>query len=77
MYHNSKDELNRMFAPRWMFPIYGALHLLPTLIFKPTVALKTPLRTFLRAAWGTTRSSAFLGIFVVIYQGTAVSYLIE
>ncbi|KZV64565.1 hypothetical protein PENSPDRAFT_162497 [Peniophora sp. CONT] len=53
---------------KWMFPIYGALHLLPTLIFKPKAAVKTPLRTFMRAAWGTTRSSAFLGIFVVIYQ---------
>ncbi|KAI0034353.1 hypothetical protein K488DRAFT_45628 [Vararia minispora EC-137] len=54
---------------RWMYPIYGALHLVPTLLFKPKVAMREPGRMLLRAMWGTTRSSAFLGLFVVIYQG--------
>ena len=31
-----------MMGRRWMFPIYGALHLLPTLLFKPRVAMRAP-----------------------------------
>lgn len=53
---------------RWMVPIYGALHLIPMLLFKRKVVMKDPATMLLRAALGTARSSAFLGVFVVIYQ---------
>lgn len=53
---------------RWMFPIYGALHLVPALLFKRKVFWQDPWKVIIRAALGTTRSSTFLGIFVVIYQ---------
>ncbi|KAI0312802.1 hypothetical protein OF83DRAFT_1066610 [Amylostereum chailletii] len=53
---------------RWMFPIYGALHLIPALLFKRKKFFEQPARMLLRTAWGTARSSAFLGLFVAIYQ---------
>ncbi|KAJ8517741.1 hypothetical protein ONZ45_g5091 [Pleurotus djamor] len=53
---------------KWMFPIYGALHLIPSVLFKRKEFFKKPLNMLLKAALGTTRSSAFLGVFVIIYQ---------
>ncbi|KAJ3523732.1 hypothetical protein NM688_g8677 [Phlebia brevispora] len=53
---------------KWMVPIYGALHLIPMLLFKRKVFVREPLKMLLRSLWGTARSSAFLGAFVVIYQ---------
>lgn len=53
---------------KWMLPIYGALHLIPMVLFKRNAFTENPWRMLLRAGWGTTRSSAFLGVFVVIYQ---------
>ncbi|KAH8118868.1 hypothetical protein DFH11DRAFT_704915 [Phellopilus nigrolimitatus] len=53
---------------RWMFPIYGALHLVPAVLFKRQKFWEQPWRVLARAGWGTTRSSAFLGVFVIIYQ---------
>lgn len=53
---------------RWMLPIYGALHLLPPVLFKWKSFTKDPLRVIAKALVGTGRSSAFLGVFVVIYQ---------
>ncbi|EJD01717.1 uncharacterized protein FOMMEDRAFT_142253 [Fomitiporia mediterranea MF3/22] len=53
---------------KWMFPIYGALHLVPPVLFKWRHFLENPGEVFLRAGLGTARSSAFLGVFVVIYQ---------
>ena len=53
---------------RWMLPIYGALHLIPPVLFRRKKFAQDPLRVLLRAALGTSRSSAFLGAFVVIYQ---------
>ena len=53
---------------RWMLPIYGALHLVPVVLFRRKKFAKEPLRMLLRALLGTSRSSAFLGVFVVIYQ---------
>lgn len=53
---------------RWMFPIYGALHLVPAVMFKRKTFFKKPWEMLGRAAWGTVRSSAFLGVFVAIYQ---------
>ncbi|KDQ63978.1 hypothetical protein JAAARDRAFT_27652 [Jaapia argillacea MUCL 33604] len=53
---------------KWMFPIYGALHFIPMILFKRNAFLKAPKDMLLRAGWGTTRSSAFLATFVIIYQ---------
>ncbi|KAH8081313.1 hypothetical protein BXZ70DRAFT_901280 [Cristinia sonorae] len=52
----------------WMFPIYGTLHLIPMVLFKREAMRLKPLKMFIRAFLGTTRSSAFLGIFVIIYH---------
>jgi len=53
---------------RWMFPIYGALHLVPAVMFKRKTFFQKPWEMLGRALWGTVRSSAFLGTFVAIYQ---------
>ncbi|KAJ3759818.1 hypothetical protein EV360DRAFT_93925 [Lentinula raphanica] len=53
---------------RWMLPIYGALHFVPAVLFKRSTFMQNPWKVLLRAAIGTGRSSAFLGIFVIIYQ---------
>ncbi|KAH9173334.1 hypothetical protein EDB89DRAFT_1959235 [Lactarius sanguifluus] len=45
---------------RWTLPIYGALH------FRSRAR---PLHMILRAAWGTARSTAFIAVAVVMYQG--------
>lgn len=60
------DRFLRVF--RWMLPIYGALHFIPTILFKRKQFMKDPLQMLLKASWGTCRSSAFLGTFVIIYQ---------
>ncbi|GAB1519556.1 hypothetical protein RhiTH_002624 [Rhizoctonia solani] len=52
----------------WMVPIYGALHFIPMILFKQSEFMKQPLKMLKRSAYGTARSSAFLGVFVVIYQ---------
>jgi hypothetical protein len=54
---------------RWTLPIYGALHFVPLLFFKRAAFMRAPARMALRAAWGTARSTAFLSVAVVIYQG--------
>ncbi|PCH40706.1 hypothetical protein WOLCODRAFT_24216 [Wolfiporia cocos MD-104 SS10] len=62
-------QLDRFVAVvRWMLPIYGALHLIPMLLFRRDRVLREPARMLLRAALGTARSSTFLGVFVFIYQ---------
>ena len=57
---------------RWMLPIYGALHFIPMMLFRRDKFVKDPARMLGRAAWGTARSSSFLGVFVVIYQREAL-----
>ncbi len=54
---------------RWTLPIYGALHFVPLLFFKRAAFARAPARMALRAAWGTARSTTFLSVAVVIYQG--------
>lgn len=62
-------EVDRFFAvSKWMFPVYGALHFVPAVLFKPKAFLENPQRILARALLGTMRSSAFLGVFVCIYQ---------
>ena len=53
---------------RWMFPIYGALHVVPMVLFKRKLFFRQPFGMLFRAILGTMRSSAFLGVFVIIYQ---------
>lgn len=61
--------LDRFFAVfKWMLPIYGALHFIPAVLFKRKAFMNDPGKMLVRAGLGTTRSSAFLGVFVVIYQ---------
>ena len=54
---------------RWTLPIYGALHFVPLLFFKRAALMRAPARMALRAAWGTARSTAFIAVAVVMYQG--------
>ncbi|PFH47134.1 hypothetical protein AMATHDRAFT_152910 [Amanita thiersii Skay4041] len=61
--------LDRFFAVfKWMLPIYGALHFIPPILFKSKTFVNNPRRVMIRAGLGSIRSSAFLGVFVVIYQ---------
>lgn len=50
-----------------MFPVYGALHFVPSLLFKYQAWLSQPKMMAIRAITGTTRSSSFLGVFVMVY----------
>jgi hypothetical protein len=54
---------------RWTLPIYGALHFVPLLLFKRAAFVRAPAHVVMRAAWGTARSTAFLSVAVVIFQG--------
>lgn len=61
--------LDRFFAVfKWMLPIYGALHFIPAVLFKRKAFMQDPGSMLLKATTGSIRSSAFLGVFVVIYQ---------
>jgi len=61
--------LDRFFAVfKWMLPIYGALHFIPVVLFKWKTFVQDPAKILLKATVGSMRSSAFLGVFVVIYQ---------
>ncbi|KIO32905.1 hypothetical protein M407DRAFT_241307 [Tulasnella calospora MUT 4182] len=53
---------------KWMAPMYGALHFVPILLFRRKRLMKEPFKTLMTALWGTLRSSAFLGVYVAIYQ---------
>jgi hypothetical protein len=52
-----------------MLPVYGALHLIPTLVLRRQHFVRDPIKMLARVALGVTRSCSFLGIYVVIYQG--------
>ncbi|KAG5651486.1 hypothetical protein H0H81_008486 [Sphagnurus paluster] len=65
----SSVPLDRFFDVfKWMLPIYGALHFVPAVLFKRTAFVQDPGKVLVRAGLGSMRSSAFLGVFVVIYQ---------
>ncbi|KAI6042738.1 hypothetical protein EDC04DRAFT_2656237 [Pisolithus marmoratus] len=53
---------------KWAFPIYGALHFLPMLLFKRNAFLSRPIHMLGKAGFGTIRSSAFLAAFVASFQ---------
>jgi hypothetical protein len=66
--------IDRFFAVfRWTLPIYGALHVVPMLLFKRKAVVRAPASMVLRAGWGSTRSAAFLATFVTIFQGAVDS----
>jgi len=66
-----KDALIRFYEVwKWVFPVYGALHFVPVLLFRRARFVKDPLNMFLRTLWGSSRSSAFLGAFVMIYEAS-------
>src|SRR5258708_38221725 len=52
----------------WMFPVYGALHFIPMLLFRRQVFMREPLFVSLKSLKGTVRSSMFLSVFVLIFQ---------
>lgn len=61
--------LDRFFAVfKWMLPIYSVLHFAPAILFKWQGFRQDPRKVLARAGFGSMRSSAFLGVFVVIYQ---------
>ncbi|KAG6841215.1 hypothetical protein C0991_000661 [Blastosporella zonata] len=61
--------LDRFFAVfKWMLPIYGALHFVPAVLFKRAAFMQDPGKVLVRAGLGSLRSSAFLGVCVVMYQ---------
>ncbi|KAG2013120.1 integral membrane protein [Coprinopsis cinerea AmutBmut pab1-1] len=67
--HCSSVPLDRFFAVfKWMLPIYGALHFVPAVLFKWEGFMRDPGKVLVRAGVGSMRSSAFLGVFIVIYQ---------
>ncbi|KAH7905838.1 hypothetical protein BJ138DRAFT_1072359 [Hygrophoropsis aurantiaca] len=57
---------------KWAFPIYGALHFVPLMLFKRGAfwgkGREAWMRMLGRAGWGTVRSSAFMASFVAVYQ---------
>lgn len=53
---------------KWAFPIYGALHFVPMILFKRHAFFKNPLHKLGRAGWATIRSSAFLATFIATFQ---------
>ncbi|KAJ7847750.1 hypothetical protein B0H14DRAFT_2769574 [Mycena olivaceomarginata] len=54
---------------KWMLPIYSALHFLPPILLRWRQFRADPGRVLVRSGLGSVRSSAFLGVFVIIYQG--------
>ncbi|KAF8806205.1 hypothetical protein BYT27DRAFT_7243013 [Phlegmacium glaucopus] len=61
--------LDRFFTvSTWMLPIYGALHFVPAVLFKWKAFMQDPGKVLVKAGVGSLRSSAFLGVFVIIYQ---------
>lgn len=53
---------------KWAFPIYGALHFVPMMLFKRNEFFKNPSHRLGRASWATVRSSAFLATFIATFQ---------
>ena len=51
-----------------MLPIYGALHFIPAIAFRRKGFTQDPGKVLFKATLGSLRSSAFLGVFVVICQ---------
>jgi hypothetical protein len=52
-----------------MLPVYSALHFIPMLVLRRKSFAKAPLKMLGKAMLGTFRSSSFLAVFIMIYQG--------
>jgi hypothetical protein len=53
---------------KMMFPVYGSLHAIPSLIFRPGTILSNPLAFIKAVLLATARSSSFLATFIFIFQ---------
>ena len=61
--------IDRFFeVAKWMLPIYSVLHYAPAIVFKFNTFKKDPGSVLIKAGLGSLRSSAFLGVFVIIFQ---------
>ena len=70
--------LDRFFTVfKWMLPIYGALHFVPAVLFKRRSFMQDPGKVIVKAGLGSLRSSAFLGVFVIIYQSMLCSSFVS
>ncbi|TEB23706.1 hypothetical protein FA13DRAFT_1797750 [Coprinellus micaceus] len=53
---------------KWILPIYGGLHFVPAILFKLDAFKRDPGKVIVKAGLGSLRSSAFLGVFVALYN---------
>jgi hypothetical protein len=56
---------------RFMLPVYSALHFIPMLVLRRKSFVRDPIKMLGRAMVGTFRSSSFLAVFIMIYQGAS------
>lgn len=55
-----------------MLPVYSALHFIPMLVLRRKSFVRDPIKMLGKAMLGTFRSSSFLAVFIMIYQGNAI-----
>lgn len=53
---------------QWMLPVYGTLTFVPMFLFRRGAVARRPMEMISKAALSTLRSSAFLGVFVIIFR---------
>ncbi|KAI5474992.1 peroxisomal membrane protein 4 [Pseudohyphozyma bogoriensis] len=58
---------------RLMFPVYGALHVIPPILLRHRAFRKAPIKVLKKSIFGTLRSCSFLASFVVLFQGLVCS----
>lgn len=56
-----------------MLPVYSALHFIPMLVLRRKSFVRDPIKMLGKAMLGTFRSSSFLAVFIMIYQGNAIN----
>lgn len=68
---NHLYAFTEVFASVWkrIMPVYLTLYLVPSLFLRPSAFLKDPKKSLLRIILGASRSSAFLGLYNVLFQG--------
>ena len=52
-----------------VWPMYAAINLIPTLLYRSKASLETPLRTLLKTAWKASRSALFVSVLIHSYEG--------
>ena len=52
-------------------------HFVPAVLFKWKTFVQDPGKVLVKAGVGSLRSSAFLGVFVVIYEGKSISPILK